>query len=463
LNAFPRQPAARLDGPRPSGQQFASSLILASGAITVAVFGALIALGIIFRKPDALLPLSIIGAAAILLIAAPSWIVPAFIAITWAALPGHIFGGLPSPVEVGGLVLLFYAAWRAFVDPPLAGQVLLITFLLAVPLLVSGMLSPDGTMLPGEPLHELLFFVIAALCVVGTANVERVAIALTVIGLVLGLGAISSILIGPSEIFPIATDVATAIAPEAPRAAGPFGEPNFFALSLASLAPLALYVVTFAGWKRWLGIATLIAIAGGILAAGSRGAGIAMIFALVVVGIFTPNRALRTTAVATVVAALCLLPFFAAQANSSSGRSIEGRATENRVAFAMFEANPIAGVGPGQFSNLYRNYSRKIGDDPRPYREPHSLPLQIAAEQGLVGIIGWLTAAAVVIAYTVRRGVWRKQLGRAFMFSICTYLVGSLFLHGSQLRLLFILAGVALAFGAAEKVEAPSADREAPS
>lgn len=420
----------------------------------IAVFGALIGLGIIFQEPDAFVPLVIVGAVAIFLLAYPEWIIPGFIALTWAALPGHVFGGLPSPVEVGGLILLGYAAWRALQDPSLAGTTLLIAFFLAVPLAVGGMLSPDGNFIPGGPLHELLFFLIAALCVVGSANVERVAIALTVVALLLGIGAISSILIGPSEIFPVTTDVATAVVPEAPRAAGPFGEPNFFALSMASLAPLALYVVTFPGSKRYLGIASLVAIAGAIMAAGSRGAAIAMVFALVAVGISTANRALRWAAVGVVLIALALLPFFSAQAGSSSGRSIEGRETENKVALAMFQAHPITGVGPGQFSNLYRNYSRKIGDDPRPFREPHSLPLEIAAEQGLVGIIGWFTAALVVVAYTVRRGVWGSPLGRAFMLATCTYLVGSLFLHGSQLRLLFMLIGVALAFGAARAKEA---------
>lgn len=445
-----RQSASPIGGLTQPSSDSISTLVLAAGAVMIATFGALIGLGIIFRKPEALVPLLLIGAVVLFLLSFPEWIVPAFVGVTWAALPGHIFGGLPSPVEVGGLVLLFYAGWRAIQVPRLAGTVLLVAFLLAVPLAVGGLLSPAGTSIPGGSLHELLFFIIAALCVVGAANVERVAMVLTFVALILGIGAVSSILIGPSEIFPVVTDVATAVAPEAPRAAGPFGEPNFFALSMAALTPLALYVVTLGGWRRYLGFAALVAIAGAILAAGSRGAAIAMVFALIVVGLTTKNSILRWTAVATVLAGLALVPIFATQAANSSERSVEGRATENRVALAMFEANPIAGVGPGQFSNLYRDYSRKIGDDPRPTREPHSLPLEIASEQGIVGIIGWLTAALVVIVYTIRRRVWSTALGRSFMLAACTYLVGSLFLHGSQLRLLFMLIAVALAYGARE-------------
>ncbi|MGE5281282.1 MAG: O-antigen ligase family protein [Chloroflexota bacterium] len=438
--------AGRSSGALPAGRDPASDALVALGAIVVATLGALIALGIVFRDPTALPFLLLAAGLGAFLLWQPGWIVPAFVGLTWAALPGHVFGGLPSPVEAGGLLLLAFAVWRALARPQLAANVLLVMALLAIPLLVSAALSPEGTALPGSDLRELLFLFIVALCVFGAGSAERVVTALVVTGLVLGIGGICSILIGPSGLFPVITDVATAIEPEAPRAAGPFGEPNFFALSMAALTPLALYVAAKGGWRRWLGIATLIAIAGAIMAAGSRGGGLAMLFALVAFAATTRSRQLRIAALATLVAALALLPFFIGQAESSSGRTVSGRETENRIALAMFGDYPITGVGPHQYENLYRVYSRNIGEDVRSIRAPHSLPLEIAAEQGVVGLVGWVAAAVVFLSYALSRGAWRTTLGRALLLAVATYVVGSLFLHGSQLRLLFMLVGLAMAY-----------------
>lgn len=429
-----------------SGVELASDALVALGAAGVAALAALIGLGVVSREP-ALLPLILAALALVsFLLWQPRWIVPAFVGLTWAALPGHVFGGLPSPVEAGGVMLLAFAAWRALARPVLAGTVLTIMALLAVPLVVSAALGPEGGGLPASDLRELLFLFIVALCVFGYGSAERVATALVITGLILGIGGICSVLIGPSGLFPVVTDVVTAIEPEAPRAAGPFGEPNFFALSLAALTPLALYVASRGGWRRWLGVAALIAIAGGIMAAGSRGGGLAMVFGLVAFAATTRVRRVRIAAAFTLVGALVLFPFFAGQAESSSSRSVSGRETENRIALAMFGDYPVTGVGPHQFENLYRQYSRNIGEDPRSIRAPHSLPLEIAADQGLVGIIGWGVAAFLFLSYVLSRGAWRTTLGRALLLAVATYMFGSLFLHGSQLRLLFILMGLAMAY-----------------
>jgi O-antigen ligase len=437
-------------GTLPAGREpvpsVASDALVALGAVAAAALAALIGLGLVFRDP-ALLPL-LLGAAALgaFLLWRPEWIVPAFVGLTWAALPGHIFGGLPSPVEAGGALLLAFAVWRSLERPRLAANALLVMMLLAVPLLVSGALSPEGTSLSSSDLRELLFLFIVALSVFGSGSAERVVTALVVTGLILGVGGICSVLIGPSGLFPVVTDVVTAIEPEAPRAAGPFGEPNFFALSMAALTPLALYVAAKGGWRRWLGIATLIAIAGAIMAAGSRGGALATLFGLVAFAATTQVRQLRIAAVATLVAAVALFPFFASQAESSSARTVSGRETENRIALAMFGDYPVTGVGPHQYETLYSQYSRNIGEDPRSIRAPHSLPLEIASEQGLVGLIGWGVAAIVFLSYVLSRGIWRTTLGRSLLLSVATYLFGSLFLHGSQLRLLFILVGLAMAY-----------------
>jgi O-antigen ligase len=95
--------------------------------------------------------------------------------------------------------------------------------------------------------------------------------------------------------------------------------------------------------------------------------------------------------------------------------------------------------------NRYRDYSRKIGNDPRPVRASHSLVLEVAAEQGIVGLAGLLGVVLAMIAAVRRRGAHRDLLGRALITSLLVYAIGSLFLHGSQLRLPYILIGLILA------------------
>jgi O-Antigen ligase len=158
-------------------------------------------------------------------------------------------------------------------------------------------------------------------------------------------------------------------------------------------------------------------------------------------------RALRLGVVAVALGAVVLLPSLQDQLESSRERTISGRATENLVAVAMFADHPVTGVGPERYPALYRDYTRRVGNDDRPVRAAHSLPLQIAAEQGIGGLLGWLTAILLVGMWVVRRGVWHHPVGRALLLSIGVFLVGSLFLHGSLLRLLFMLVGAVVALG----------------
>jgi len=123
----------------------------------------------------------------------------------------------------------------------------------------------------------------------------------------------------------------------------------------------------------------------------------------------------------------------------------------------MFADHPVVGVGPGDYPKLYRDYTRRIGSDPRYQREPHSLPLQIAAEQGLAGIAGWIGAGLLLIRLAVSRRIWREPVGLTLLVAIGTYLLGSLFLHGSQLRVLYLMAGTLIALAWATDRASPRA------
>ena len=289
----------------------------------------------------------------------PAWIVPCFAALTWTAVGQSFFGPI-SPVETGGLILLGFAAYSAFWRPRVALDALLLTALLGLPLTIAGLLAGAG--LPIDSLKDLTFLLVLALGMSQVRDLERLTSALCVTGLVLGAGAVYSVLVGPTSLFPLATDLT---GDQAARAAGPFGEPNFFALSLAALVPIALHVAGRGGRRLILGLATAVALGGGILSTGSRAGLLAAVIALFAHALLTRERASRLAAVGTIAVALVVAPLFATQASSSLQRSVGGRATENLIAVAMFTEHPVAGVGPGGYPGLYRDYSRRMGADPR--------------------------------------------------------------------------------------------------
>jgi putative inorganic carbon (hco3(-)) transporter len=421
----------------------AGALTVAGGALC-AVAVSVAALQVVAQRPAALLPLVGLVAAGAAILRSPGWLAPAFLALTWTALGDGAFGGLPSPITVGALVMLGVAMWRALQQPAQARLPLAIAVLLLVPLVASALLSGEALSELSGPLREISFLLIAALCVRDVADVRRATVALSAIGVILGAGAIWSVVHGPFGVFSVIDEGGVV------RAQGPFGEPNFFALSLAALLPFGLLQVAAGGWRRVLGLATMAAVVGGVIATNSRGGLVACAVGLVAFALLAPGR-MRLFVIGVLAVGACVaVPVVTSQLDDAGGRTVEGRATENLIALHMFADHPVAGVGPGQYAILYRDYSRHIGDDTRSLRAAHSLPLEIAAEQGLAGLLAWLTVAAVLIATIVRARIFDSLMGRTLVVAIVTYLGGSLFLHGSQLRLLFILVGLVLALAVAK-------------
>lgn len=414
------------------------------GVVFSVVAGAMliapVAMHFVVEKPKLLLMIPVAAVAVLVIWRGSSWVLPLFVGLVWTSIGQSFFGGL-SPIETGGLALLAVAGWNAKDHPVTAWRAVLVMALLALPLLASGLVSPLGEALPLKSLRDIAFVAIVALGIRDARDARHTSSVLAFVGIFLGLGAVGSVLAGPSSLFPLTTDVSAA------RAAGPFGEPNFFALAMAALAPFAIELYERGGREdRLLGALSLLSIVAGILATGSRGGLLALGVAVVGAAVTSNRAGARSLAVGVVLASLVLVPtVFAAQAADSGSRTISGRAGENLIAGAMFLDHPLFGVGPNNYPVLFRDYARRIGNDARILREPHSLPLQIASEQGVAGILGWLGVAAVLIGACQGRALLRDPVGRATILAIGTYLLGSLFLHGSQLRLLYMLFGLLLA------------------
>ncbi|WP_046585229.1 O-antigen ligase family protein [Streptomyces mangrovisoli] len=84
--------------------------------------------------------------------------------------------------------------------------------------------------------------------------------------------------------------------------------------------------------------------------------------------------------------------------------SLEGQLSERRVrlwrdALHLAHGHPGSGVGPGRFGELSRTAAQSLLPDGK----PHSAPLQLAAEQGLVGVL-LLAGAFCWLLYALWRG-----------------------------------------------------------
>jgi O-antigen ligase len=139
--------------------------------------------------------------------------------------------------------------------------------------------------------------------------------------------------------------------------------------------------------------------------------------------------------------------------------AVEKRKLVMGSALRMFKDHPIAGVGAGNFTPYYPQYENLVGSSAIEYdpigskQYPHSLYIEIAAENGILGltIFGGAVALALIGLHRARRDLLRRgemanaAIVQGIALAIVGFLVSSLFLHGSYQRYLWLVLG----FGAA--------------
>src|SRR5262249_44432245 len=90
----------------------------------------------------------------------------------------------------------------------------------------------------------------------------------------------------------------------------------------------------------------------------------------------------------------------------------------------MYFANPILGVGPGHYALAYPDY--RVNDFWKdPLGHAHNLYLNVMAEDGFLGIVGYVAQWASWIAVVVA-GYWRSRSNadRALAAGVMASLVG---------------------------------------
>jgi hypothetical protein len=260
------------------------------------------------------------------------------------------------------------------------------------------------------------------------------------------------------------------------RAQGPVDEPNRFAQIMLVLVPIGAYMYrtartrTAAVSAAMLGILTLV----GVILTLSRGAFLTlglMFVGMAVVRWIRPTH-IAIGALALAVLASAISPQFVSRLTSildarhivsggdfdyqAADGAIRGRTTEMLAALYVFRDHPVLGVGPGQFTPFYfvpysKNSNVKFRELNVP-RRAHNLFLELAAEQGALGL-----AAFVAIVGFLMRSLWRARraalarhpeaadLAAALWLSLCAYLGSGVFLHLAYQRYYWLLVAMASA------------------
>ncbi|MCA9917791.1 MAG: O-antigen ligase family protein [Anaerolineales bacterium] len=253
------------------------------------------------------------------------------------------------------------------------------------------------------------------------------------------------------------------------RIGGPFGSPNAYSQVMLPLIPLALDRVwnEYNPWLRFLAGWALAATILTVVFTFSRTGFMVMLLMLGLMFIRRPPR--LAPLVITFLLLLPLLQFVpdsymerigtladllpGSGADAREEVSFRGRLSENIAGIQAFSDHPIVGVGWGNFPKYYQEYARHIGTDNRSVeRGTHNLYLQIAAEQGLLGLIVMFSLFALIFQglYQARVNFIAVNLpdyaGIALALSIglIGYLTAGIFAHLAYPRHFWLLIGLAL-------------------
>lgn len=258
------------------------------------------------------------------------------------------------------------------------------------------------------------------------------------------------------------------------RLSGPVGDPNFYAQVMVVLALLG--VERLVHEKRLLpkilaGAAAALSTLT-VIFTFSRGATVSLVLSLI---IFFWIYRLKPAQLIVVLALGITLLLFAPptyyervltlknilpsssgdpQINVYADRAIQGRASENVTAWVMVQQHPLMGVGLNNFSSLYQEYTKSLGLAPSANnRSPHNLYLEVAAEQGIVGLSVFLIMVALAFRSILTARMKFRLAGMedyanmitGFAIAFGGYMLSAVFVHAAYPRYFYLLLGIAYA------------------
>jgi O-antigen ligase len=249
---------------------------------------------------------------------------------------------------------------------------------------------------------------------------------------------------------------------------GLFGNPNDMALNLVTFLPLAvaLALVRRRPMLRALALVAVPAMAAAIVFSKSRGGALGLI-AMLLVLMYQMCRIRPAVAALVVVLCFAALPMLPASftdrmasiwdAEQDTTGSREARRRLLREGYEAFLANPIVGLGAGQFSN----YQPEDRDEP--WRETHNSVLQVASELGIFGLVVFIILVVSGFGCVLRatgalrrtrhpppNGVWaRRELelfGAALVASLTGWFAAAMFASVAYYWTFYLILGLATTF-----------------
>lgn len=475
----------------PSGR--GALLLLGSGLAAASV------LVLLPRAPAALVALGIAAALAPLWRAGwrePDVLVALLCSFVYLNLSEVLVRRLEAPalLPLLALAVLAVAAARGRVTPERAGaaRVLLAMAPFALLTVASSAWARDRVLADAAAVETLKGFALVgvlALAISGVGGVRRATAAVAAAAALLALLAIGQTVTGAydDDFGGLARVKHAQIYDRVfePRVAGPLGDPNFFAQALVMVVPvtLALAFDEPRRRRRVLALAAACLAAAATVLTYSRGAAVAL-------GIVTALSAasrrvnLRQAALAAGFGLLVLalapegftrrlvtIEQVVPGNTDSSGApdsSFEERRLLTGVAWRIFQAHPLLGVGAGNYAAHFDEHAPEVGSVQRESEDrphfAHSLYLEIAAETGAPGLAAFGLLVGVAFAELRRaeralRAAGRGReagLARGFEIALLGYLCTSLFLHGHFIRYLWILLGLSAAIGRAARELSPA-------
>jgi len=211
----------------------------------------------------------------------------------------------------------------------------------------------------------------------------------------------------------------------------------------------------------------------GVVNAGSRGGLLALACGLAAGAVFGGRWRAKAVAILVVAAAgagiylTTIAP--PAASNHLSGTGSTGRTDLWKVGLRVWESNPVAGAGAGNFSSVSVDYVQEvdnisfgqfiISQRPKPV---HNTYLELLADLGIPGLLAFLVIAVGSVSAALKAAQIYERLGnagaelmsRCVALAVIAELTGAFFITATPLKLLWLILALPFPLLAVARAEA---------
>ncbi|MBI3812512.1 MAG: O-antigen ligase family protein [Nitrospirae bacterium] len=302
-------------------------------------------------------------------------------------------------IALGGLFLFgiyqYGVKWGHLIRTSFDGPVLI--YLSAV--LTSALFGVN----PGRSLISMAQFWHIALYLIVVNTVSTPSLARRLIFLMVGVGALNGLygilqhVTGGLDLFAFGRPARILVVDDIVRASGVFDHFMTFSGQMLMLGALVSGLILFwaDGAVRWALSAAFILFFGGVVSSLTRNAWLGLLAGVLVVGGFKDRATLVRTVLlvtATVSVLMILSPGLRNRGASMGNVKSDGSNIERlniwRTTIDMIRDRPLLGVGKGNYTTVMDQYRGRYGA--RAHSHAHNTLLQVTAENGLVGLLGYL-------------------------------------------------------------------------